>query len=344
MVFLASDNTSHAHPKVMEWLAKANHGHQKSYGADEFSAQLTAELRKFFAHDELLAFPVFNGSAANCLSLASLMQPFEAVICHPHSHIANSEAGMPSFFTGGTLQFAGGENGKIDATQLEVAIKYSRSGGVHRSSARILSLTQSTEIGTIYKIEHIKQLADIAHNNNMLVHMDGARFFNALAHSKINPAEMTWQSGVDILALGATKNGAMLCEVIVCFKPDFANYLPNLQKRSGQLASKQRFIAAQMLAMLEDDLWRKNATHANDMAKLLGDNLTRLGIKPLFAVESNAIFVEIAADIVQKLHNLGYYFYDWELLGDNVYRLIAGWSTTAEEIEQFIADLNELIR
>lgn len=327
----------------MEWLQQANHDHQKSYGADAFSFELTAQLRKFFAHDELLAFPVFNGSAANCLSLASLMQPYHAVLCHPYSHITHDECGMPSFFTGGTLIHAEGAGGKISPDEAQRAIKYAHSGSVHRSQPRILSLTQSTEIGTIYSSEHIKQLADIAHHNNMLVHMDGARFFNALAHSKATPAAISWQAGVDILALGATKNGAMLCEVIICFKPEYIKDLPWLQKRSGQLASKQRYIAAQMLAMLEDNLWQTNATHANNMAKLLGDKLARLGINPLFAIESNAIFIKLSDDVAQKLHNCGHYFYDWSLLGDDVYRLIAGWSTTMEEIEIFCSDLESII-
>ncbi len=339
MTYLASDNTSGVCPEIMAALAAANIGHAKSYGDDDYTHALTASFRTFFAHDELEMFPVFNGSAANCLGLAGAMKPFESIICHAHSHIQQDECGMPVFFTGGMMIGLDSDDGKISPIQLQTALKQASNRGVHHSRPRILSITQATEFGTIYELAEIAELTKIAREYGLIVHMDGARFANALVTLKSTPALMTWQNGVDILSFGGTKNGAMLAEAVVVFNPKLAVDLPHLRKRAGQLASKQRYISVQLLALLQDDLWRKNATNANVMAQMLANEMAKIaGVKILFPVQANEVFLHMQPELAQKLLDCGHYFYGWRELGDDIYRLVTNWSSTHDEIMQFVDD------
>lgn len=337
MTFLASDNTAGISPEIIKALELANSGYAKAYGADEYTERLTTRFREVFESNDLIVFPVFNGSAANSLALTSLIKPFESVIAHTHSHIERDECGLTEFFTGGKILGVSGEQGRINLQEAESIIQLAQHGGIHHSRPKAISITQPTEEGAIYKIEEIKSLSALAKSYSLYLHMDGARVANAIASLDCKPSEMTWKAGVDVLSFGGTKNGAMLAEAVIFFNPDLAKDFGYMRKRAGQLASKQRFISAQLLALLEHDLWIKNAQHANLMAQKLAQGLRKASeIKILFPVEANSIFVEIPRDMADSLLAKGHYFYSWPLLGRNIYRLVTSFNTLPEDIDRFI--------
>lgn len=339
MAYLASDNTAAVHPAVLEALATVNQHHAKSYGADEITMQMNQKFREVFHCPHLLAYPVFNGSAANCLGLAAIMRPFEAVITHSQSHLQQDECGMPEFFTGGKILVAEGVNGKVTPESVQRIVDVAKAHGVHHSRPRVISIAQSTESGTIYTPEEIRALSHVAKQHGLLLHMDGARFANAVASLGCSPADITWKAGVDVMSFGATKNGAMLAEAIVFFHPETAPDFEPMRKRAGQLASKQRYISAQLLAMFNNDLWLKNAAHANDMAARLAGGLANISaVKCVYTPQANALFVQMPQAMVRQLWDKGHYFYDWPLPEGDVYRLVTGFTTTEEEIDQFVAD------
>ena len=343
MTFLASDNTSAASTEIIEAIKLANDGHAKAYGADHYTEKLTAKFREVFEHPELTVYPVFNGSAANCLGLASLIRPYEAIIAHQHSHLEQDECGMPEFFTGGKILKTAGENGKIDPAQAQSIIALAHANGIHHSRPKVISITQSTEFGTTYKADEIAALSTLAKNHNLLLHMDGARFANAVANSGYKPANISWKAGVDVMSFGGTKNGALLAEAIIFFKPELARDFERIRKRAGQLASKQRFISAQLLALLEENLWIKNAAHANAMAARLGHGLLKIPhISILNTIEANSLFVQMPPNIAKALLEKGHYFYDWPVLGNTIYRLVTSFSTTTAEIDEFLDDVLKL--
>jgi len=339
MVFMASDNTANVSREIMEALASANHGHAKSYGNDDYSHQLTGRFRELFEHEALLVFPVFNGSAANCLGLASLLRPYESVITYSNSHIEQDECGMPEFFTGSKLLKVAGEAGKISPDAIVDMLVVAKNSGVHHTRPKAISITQSTEAGTVYTPQEISVISAIAKANGLYLHMDGARFANALVHLGCSPAEISWKAGVDVMAFGGTKNGAMLAEVVIFFNPELARDFNYIQKRSGQLASKQRYLAIQMLALLEKDLWLHNARHANRMAALLANELANIPeCRPLLPVEANSVFVEMPKKLADELLAKGHYFYKWPLMGKDTYRLVTSFATTPEEVDEFVSD------
>lgn len=340
MAFLASDNTSGASAEIIEAITLANEGNAKAYGADDYTELLTATFREIFEHSELVVFPVFNGSAANCLSLASIIRPYEAIIAHHHSHLENDECGMPEFFTGGKILKAAGENGKIDPTQVQSIIELANANGIHHSRPKVISITQSTEFGTTYKTHEIASLSALAKSNDLLLHMDGARFANAVAGLGCKPADITWRAGIDVMSFGGTKNGALLAEAVIFFKPKLARDFERIRKRSGQLASKQRFISAQLLALLDNNFWINNATHANAMAARLGQGLLKIPhVTILNSIEANALFVQMPSHLAKALVEKDHHFYDWPLLGDNVYRLVTNFNTNTVEIDAFLDDV-----
>ncbi len=345
MAFLASDNTSGMNLEILESLKRANEGHARSYGGDELTEKLTFRLREVFEHETLLAFPVFNGSAANCLALASMMRSYEAVVCHTQSHIERDECGMPEFFTRGKTLTVQGDNGKILPEQVALLVQNAKASGVHHVRPKVISITQSTETGTTYTPEEIRKLSEFAGTHDMFMHMDGARFANAVAATGCKPAEISWKSGVDVLSFGGTKNGAILAEAIIFFNTTLATDFGYRRKQAGQLASKQRFISAQLLALLEHDLWLKNAAQANAMAKKLAEGLLKIPqVKILFQTEANSVFAYLPKIFAEKLLAKGHYFYDWPILGNNIYRLVTSFNTATSEIEHFIADCREFSR
>ena len=336
---LASDNIAAVSPQVMQALQEANQGSAGAYGADVWSEQLLPAFRTLFDHELLTIFPVFNGSAANATALASMMRPFNAVIAQVNSHIEQDECGMPEFFTGGKVLTAEGKNGKMIPDKVMELIKRARNNGVHHSLPSVISLTQSTEFGTVYTVEEIQKLSLIAKKERLYVHMDGARFANAVVHLGCKPADITWRCGVDVMSFGCTKNGAMLAEAIIFFNPELSLHFEYIRKRAGQLASKQRYLCAQLLAMISNNLWLKNANHANNAAKILAEHIAQLqDIAILNSVEANSVFVRFPEKIAKALLDKGHVFYHWPLLGDNVYRLVTHFQTDLEEINGFYED------
>ncbi|HEX2654165.1 MAG TPA: low specificity L-threonine aldolase [Xanthobacteraceae bacterium] len=340
----ASDNTAGIAPAILEAIARANGGFALGYGNDPLTRRVEETIARIFEH-EVAVFLVPTGTAANALALSHLSPPWGAVLCHEESHIATDECGAPEFFGGG-LKLVGipGVAGKVTPEALEAALTRGPWGGPHHVSASVLSLTQATEAGTIYRPQELKRLAAIAHEHKLLVHVDGARFGNALVRTNATPAELTWKAGVDVLSLGATKGGALAAEAVVFFDPSRTAGMAERRKRGAQLFSKHRFLAAQFDGYLSDDLWLRLARHANAMADRLAEGLTKAGMKPVWPVEANEVFVVISKDADQRLKKAGANYYAWQSrslpqgfsAGDGVLvRLVTSFATTEAEVDRF---------
>ncbi len=296
-------------------------------------------MRALFETDCDVYF-VFNGTAANALSLAAICEPYNAVICHELSHIATDECGAPEFFSGGSkLLTAAGDNGKLTAASVEQLA--SRRRDLHAPSPRALSLTQATEVGTVYTPAEIGALAAAAKRLGLAVHMDGARFANAVAHLGVAPADITWRAGVDVLSFGGTKNGLPAGEAVVFFDRSLAGDFGRRIKQAGQLNSKMRFFSAPWLALLDDDVWLRNAGHANAMARRLAEQIAGLpGVRLMYPVEANAVFAEIPPPLQAAARARGWRFYTF--LGDSGCRLMCAWDTEPATVDRFAADLAAL--
>src|SRR5438270_3468030 len=331
----ASDNTAGICPEVLAALEETNHGEAVSYGDDEWSARVRELVRNVFETD-CDAYLVFNGTAANALALAQLCQPFHSVVCHHHAHIQTDKCGAPEFFTRGSkLLLVGGGNGKIDINEVEAII--ARQPEVHAHKPRVISITQATEFGTIYTQDEIGAIAELARNREMFLQMDGARFANAVAALGCSPKDITWKIGVDVLCFGGTKNGAAAAELVVFFKTELSREFEYRVKQAGQLGSKSRFLAAQWLGLLTNELWLRNAGHANAMAQKLFQRLRDAKIDIAFPVEANAVFVRMADELVRNLNSRGWHFY--KFVEPDIYRLMCSWATTDEQIDLLIGDL-----
>lgn len=341
MVWFASDNTAPMHPDALSALSAVNQGHAPSYGADEVTAALETRCREVFGAPDLTVWPVFNGSAANGLALSAALMPFEAVIATAHSHIQNDECGLPEFFTGAKIVIAPDQDGKLTPDGVVQIVARAKDHAPHSSRPKVISLTQSTEIGTVYTPDELRALSAIAKAHGLYVHMDGARLSNAVAHLNCTPAEAV--TGVDILAFGGTKTGAALAEAVVIFNPALQTDFAFRHKRSGQLPSKMRFISAQLLALLTDDLWLRLGHDANQKAQRLAQGLRDIaGIGVLYPVSANAVFVTLPPALAESLSEAGYRFYPWSLAGDNAYRLVTSFVTTDAEVDAFLADCQRL--
>ena len=299
----ASDNTAGVAPEILAALARANEGSALAYGNDAWTARVERRFAELFEH-EVAVFLVPTGTAANALALAHLTPPWGAVLCHAEAHIATDECGAPEFFGGG-IKLVGlpGEAGKIAPAVLEERSR--TANGAVRTTSRpaVLSLSQATEAGTIYRPEEIRRLAEIAHGHGLAVHIDGARLGNALVRMNASPAQATWQAGVDALSFGATKGGALAAEAVLFFDPARAGGMSERRKRGGHLVSKHRFVAAQMEAYLADGLWLKLARHANAMADRLGAALAGAGFPPVWPVEANEVFVMMPLPVQEELQS-----------------------------------------
>jgi threonine aldolase len=341
-MYFASDNTAGVAPEILDALGRANTGYALGYGNDEWTNRVEKQFAAIFEKD-VAVFLVPIGTVANALALAHVTPPWGAVLCHRDSHIATDECGAPEFFGGGTkLVGLAGEAAKISGSTLRAALAGAW-GGPHHVSPAALSLSQATECGTIYRVAEIRELADIAHARGMAVHADGARIGNALARTNVSPAEMTWKAGVDVLSFGATKGGAMGAEAVIFFDPARGANMQDRRKRGGALASKHRFIAAQMEAYLANDLWLRLARHANACADALAEGLTAAGCKPVWPVEANEVFAPITRDADQRLKAAGAMYYPWPGDGLNIgaekilVRLVTSFQTTKDDVEQFLA-------
>ena len=335
----ASDNISSACPEVMEALAKANEANSPSYGEDPWTRDLAVRLGEIF-ETPVTVFPVTTGTAANALALSTLTPAFGKIFCHELAHINTDECGAPELFTGGAkLIDMSGANGRITAQALEETIY--GAGNVHHAQPASVSITQACESGTVYSIEEIEAIAAVAHSHNLSMHMDGARFANALVTLGVTPAQMTWQVGIDVLSFGGTKNGCLAAEAVVFFKPELVGDFPFLQKRAGQLLSKSRFISSQFMGYLADDVWIRNARQANAMAQRLSKGLADLpGLELAYPTQSNEVFVVMPAALIDRLSATGLAINDEELDGKAV-RFVAAWNTTETEVDALLAVLSD---
>ncbi len=334
----ASDNNAGVHPGILKAMAEVNDGHTIAYGDDPYTRKAIEMIRRTFG-SEAEVFFVFIGTAANVLGLDALTQPFNAVICPETAHIHTDECGAPEKFTGCKLLTVPSPDGKLTVDGIKKHIH--GIGFEHHVQPAVISLTQSTELGTVYTIEETRAICDFAHANNMLVHMDGARISNAAASLGCDLRELTVDAAVDVLSFGGTKNGMMYGEAVVFFNPALATDFKYRRKQGMQLSSKMRFISAQFIAYLENDLWRKNATHANRMARLLETSVTGIpGVTITQKVQANGVFALVPPDIIPRLQK-EYFFYVWDEDRSEV-RWMTSYDTTEEDILKFSALLKKL--
>ena len=334
---LASDNTAGICPEAMAALQSANAGNVPSYGDDAHTAAARRCFNDLFER-ECDVFFVFNGTAANALVLGALCQRHHAVLCHELAHVETDECGAPEFFTGGSklLPVAGG-GAKLDPATLEPVMH--RGHGVHFPKIRALSLTQSTELGTIYTLAELRALTEFARARGLAVQVDGARFANAAAAMGgrgVSPADLTWRAGVDVLCFGGTKNGLLSTEAVVFFDRGLAREFDYRVKQAGQLASKMRFASAQWEAVLRDGAWLRHAAHANRQAQVLSAGLCALGFNLVAPTEVNGVFVELPPPVVASLEACGWHFY--KFVGEHGYRLMCSWETRDADVAAFLAD------
>ncbi|MCX8155345.1 MAG: low specificity L-threonine aldolase [Verrucomicrobiae bacterium] len=338
--FFASDNYAGICPEAWAALQAANVDHAPAYGEDDFTARVADQLRELFeTHCEV--FFVFNGTAANSLALATLCQSYHSIICHELAHVETDECGAPEFFSHGTkVLTAPGANGKLEPQAIERLVR--RRSDIHYPKPRAVSLTQATEVGTVYTVEEVRAIWARARSLGLRIHMDGARFANAVASLGVAPKEITWQAGVDVLCFGGTKNGLPVGEAVIFFDRELAAEFAYRCKQAGQLASKMRFIAAPWLGMLENNTWLRHAAHANAMAARMETALRELGVNLLFPREANAVFAEFSPAVQQGLRARGWRFYTF--IGQGGCRLMCAWDTRPEDVDAFVADVRELLQ
>ena len=335
----ASDNVAGACPEVLNAVIEANDGDSTPYGNDQISTELQDKFSEIF-EKEVIVFPTASGTAANALALSTMTPSFGNIYCHKLSHINTDECGAPEFYTGGgklvTLQ---GIKGKITADELDEAI--TGKGIVHHTQPSSVSITQVCETGEVYQLDEIKKISDITHKHNLNMHMDGARFANALVSLDVTPAEMTWKSGIDVLSFGATKNGCLAAEAIIFFKKDLVGNVAFLMKRAGHLLSKMRFVSAQLDAYITNDVWLKNARHANKMGKRLSDGLNNHSdINLSYPTEANEVFATFPRNKIEYLNSAGYTINEDEWDGKAV-RLVSAWNTKDNDVDDFLEILKQ---
>ncbi|MBK1635275.1 threonine aldolase family protein [Rhodovulum adriaticum] len=343
----ASDNTAPVPPQVLEALIEANHGYAMPYGTELAMTEVRDQLRQIFEAPEAEIYLVATGTAANALALACLCPPWATIYCHPEAHIEEDECAAPEFYTGGAkLTLVEGDHGKIAPGALEQALAFTGRAGVHNVQKGALSLTNTTEAGTVYTPGEVATLIGIAHAHGLPVHMDGARFANALVTAGCTPAELTWKAGVDVLCLGGTKNGLMGVEAVILFDPARAWEFELRRKRGGHLFSKHRYLSAQMAAWLNDDLWLKLAERANTAARRLSDGIAALpGAHLVHPTQANSVFAAWPREGHRRAQEAGAQYYLWPMdqslegPGDAPLsaRLVCSWCTTEEDVDSFLA-------
>ena len=340
----ASDNWFGAAPQIMDAVVQANGGIAPAYGDDEGNRRVEARLAEIFEH-EVRVFPVITGTAANALSLSVLTPPWGAIFCHASAHVIADECGATELHSGGAkLIGIDGEGSKIDPARLIRSLEGHIPANAHQVQPAALSITQATELGQVYRPDEIRVLAEIARSRGMRVHMDGARFTNALVSGTATPAELTWKAGVDVLSFGATKNGALGAEAVVLFDPGLAEALRYRRMRGGHLVSKGRFIAAQLEAYLKDDLWLLLARRANAMARRLADGIEGSSAARLaFPVPANEVFAILPRDADARLKEAGALYHEWIWdkpadMGENeiMIRLVTAFATEQDEVDRFL--------
>jgi threonine aldolase len=338
--FFKSDNTAPAAPEILAAIAAANHGYARGYGDDPWTARLEQRFTEIF-ECPLRVFPVATGTAANALALATVVPPYGAILTHEEGHIVRDECGAPEFMTGGArLLLLQGSDAKVTSAAIEAALAANPTS-VHTVQPRALSITQATELGTVYTPAELREITALAHARSLLVHMDGARFANAVASLGCSPADVTWRAGIDVLSFGATKNGALAAEAVVFFDTGRVGDFEFRRKRGAHLLSKMRFVSAQLLAYLEDGLWLRLAARANTLAGRLAAAAGPLLMHP---VQANEVFVRIGETGAATLRGLGFEFYDWGAAGSGEARLVVSWDQPEDDIDVLCNALATLAR
>jgi threonine aldolase len=328
----ASDNNAGVHPEVLKAIAAANQGHVVGYGDDPYTESATRLFKRYFGED-IEVFFVFNGTAANCLSLKALTNSYHAIICAEAAHIYVDECGAPEKFTGCKLVPIPAQDGKLTVEAVRAA--YHGIGVEHHVQPRVVSITQCAEVGTVYKEDEVRQLARFAHEHEMFLHMDGARIANAAASLGVGLRQATRDLGVDVLSFGGTKNGGLGAEAVVFFDSKLAADFKFYRKQGMQLASKMRYLSAQFEALLKDNLWLRNAQHANRMAQVLKRELSKIPqVKLAYKVEANGVFVKLPRRAIAKIRKR-YFFYMWDE-GQSMVRWMCSWDTTEADVKQFV--------
>jgi threonine aldolase len=339
MINFASDNYAGVHPDILKAISAANDGAAPAYGADNVTEKAIQVFKKIF-NDEIAVFFVFNGTGANVTALSALTHSYHAIICAESAHIQVDECGAPEKLTGAKLLCVPTDNGKL--TIEKITRYFARIGDQHHVQPKVISISQTTEYGTVYSLAEIRELAEFAHKNQLYLHVDGARISNAAISLNVNFKEMIQATGVDVLSFGGTKNGMMFGEAVIFFNSMLAKDFPYIRKQSMQLASKMRFISAQFNALLANDLWRRNAENANQMAKQLADQLATItGIEIIHPVTANAIFIKMAKTHIEQLQQL-FHFYTWDESA-SVARLMTSFNTSAEEVSQFVKAAQQIV-
>ncbi|WP_061240237.1 low specificity L-threonine aldolase [Ectopseudomonas composti] len=336
----ASDNYSGICPEAWAAMAEANQGHQRAYGDDEWTARAADHFRQLFETDCEVFF-AFNGTAANSLALASLCQSYHSVICSETAHVETDECGAPEFFSNGSkLLLASTENGKLTPQAIrEIALKRQ---DIHYPKPRVVTLTQATEVGTVYRPEEVRAISQVCEELGLHLHMDGARFSNACAFLGCSPAELTWKAGVDVLCFGGTKNGMAVGEAIVFFNKALAEDFDYRCKQAGQLASKMRYLSAPWVGILQNDVWLNYANHANRCAQLLASLVEDVpGVSLMFPVEANGVFLQLSEPAIAALTARGWRFYTF--IGAGGARFMCSWDTDEARVRQLAADIREVM-
>lgn len=338
----ASDNYAGICPEAFAAMTAANHGHEISYGNDSWTERASNLMREVF-ETKCEVFFVFNGTSANSLSLASLCQSYHSILCHETAHVESAECGAPEFFANGSkVLLLAGADGKIDPASIEGAV--TKRTDIHYPKPRALSLTQATEVGTVYSLAELRALTEAARRFELRVQMDGARFANAVAWLGVAPREVTWEAGVEVLSFGGTKNGTAVGEAVVFFNAELAREFDYRCKQGGQLASKMRFLSAPWVGLLEGGAWLRHARHANAMASRLESAIRHLPqVQIAYPVQSNAVFARLPEEVVTRMHERGWKFYTH--VGPlKEARLMCSWDTTQGDVDAFAADLGEVVR
>jgi len=349
MIF-ASDNWAGAADEIASSLQQHSAGFSPAYGASDLDRALERRFNELF-EKEVAVFFVGTGTAANSLALSAVNRPGGFVLCHREAHLIEDECGAPEFFTSGArLAPIGGDLGKIDLDELRKGLERFDPNFVHHGQPMAVSLTQATEVGSVYTPDELAAITELTHSFGLPAHMDGARFANAMVHLGVSPAEMTWRAGIDVVSFGGTKNGCWCAEALIFFDPGRAKQLPFIRKRAAQLFSKTRFIAAQFHAYLDDDLWIRLAGHANLMAQRLSDGIDQLpAVSLAWVCQSNELFITMPKTLADSLQSHGARFYPWPVpaefakkmrVGDGLYRLVTSFATQPQDVDRFL----ELIR
>ena len=333
-----SDNNSGVHPQIMQALMQANQDHALAYGDDPWTAQAVVDLKRCFGENAEPYF-VFNGTGANVTAIRACCQPFHAVIAAKTAHIAVDECGAPGFLSGAAIKEVDTPNGKLTPELIKPMLH--GFGFEHHSQPKMVYISQCSELGTVYTVEEIKNLADFIHQYDMYLLMDGARIANACVALDKKLKEITVDCGVDILSFGGTKNGCMMAESVIAFRPELAENIKYLRKQSTQLYSKMRYVSAQFSAYLQDDLLYKNAAHANKMARMLYQELLALGFEFTQSPDANILLLKMQVEMVEQLLQK-HFFYVWDENTHEI-RLVTSWDTTEEDIRSFLEDVKELV-